>query len=385
MRLVHKIMGCIPALLALGLSSCVYDDVPAPTPERDADKYYVTFSIAASRNSSATFSSADSRGSAPLDPSGAGLWSDGYVSSAAIPFEDHVMSRNFCVALFKAGGQMLGHIDLLLPIASNGTSTTLQGQLVLEDENMAETELRRADHRIMIVANTPGMTVADFRSGIEAKSFEYSGVQGSFPAIPMWGVAPADLSDIRKGQTKDLGTVSLLRAMAKIEVFVNSTLDDVSLVSVAVDKGNKSGYVAPNKWNSVSSTTALRFSETLRTDASFAFEASRYPVYTAGTDGRITFYIPEYANPASPAGANPLSGEITLTVNYEVGGEAHQGLIRFCPYTAGKPDPAATLNDVIRNHHYTYEIIGVPTGKDDLRFKPTIQNMEIGGDYVFDY
>lgn len=197
------------------------------------------------------------------------------------------------------------------------------------------------NYKIMAFANCPSI---DNPSNIN--TLDYTRANVSY--IPMWGVTTAQFN-LTPGVSEDIGSIDLLRAMAKVEVFMNA--EGYTIDNIAVDKSNPNGYCLPNGYNSVSETDQLDMEG--ETPASFKPYTSETPESKA-EDGQHYIYLPEYDNSTKPA-------KIQVTVN----NETYE--LEFKDYVNGAPtgDPY----DIVRNHIYRYTITGVNDGKLIIKYK----------------
>lgn len=359
------------AIVCTALSSCIYEGADEG---RNPQALYVTFRLAMSSVSEGGVSEASS----PND-TGSGSWGDAYGSSDADDFENKILKEQFHVTFYDSeNGNYAGRLENILCTAGKGYICEFHAELKTEPELSVEA-LRAKKMKMMVVANVPDVpeatlrtAISDAGTGLGGLTYSCVGQRGSgndggFPAIPMWGVCSPDLSDIAPGVTKDLGTVDLLRALAKVEVCVdhtNETLGDVKVKSVTVSRVNTSGYGLPGKWNEIANTKALKFAETLRVPAGVATAESRK--FDADAGGTVVFYLPECVN--GTAG----DGEIKMTVAYTVEDDEREGTILFCPYSGGSPVHNSGRWDIVRNHHYKYEITHVGI----IRFKASVHEWD---------
>lgn len=362
----------LAAMSAVGLTGCVTDGEGPDCPDRpdpEVDALVVSFRVAVP-------SPAASRAAMPPVPDNgdAGTdWSD-YLQGEEIEFENTLLARNFTVTLYNATDNgYLGRVTAFVldkVTASTGTADyyEFRGVLELQNTNMTEAELGAITAKMAITANgeptdaQKTLGLADMK-GLAALTFSKIGQQADFDAIPMWGVASKSLAGIKKGETFDFGDISLLRAMAKIEVNFDrsetSTVKDLALTGVTMNRTNPSGYLLPGNWSGIAETTTLKFEETLRIPSGLT--PSERSFSTTSDDGAIIFYVPEINNATG-------TDEIKLTVGYlDDAGQPQTGEIRFVKYgTDGKPIADPTPWDIIRNHHYSFTITNVNTAGQNI-------------------
>lgn len=362
----------LAAMSAVGLTGCVTDGEGPDCPDRpdpEVDALVVSFRVAVP-------SPAASRAATPPVPDNgdAGTdWSD-YLQGEEIEFENTLLAHNFTVTLYNAtDNSYLGRVTAFVldkVTASTGTADyyEFRGVLELQNTNMTEAELGAITAKMAITANgeptdaQKTLGLADM-NGLSALTFSKIGQQADFDAIPMWGVATKSLSGIKKGVVFDFGDISLLRAMAKIEVNFDrsetSTVKDLALTGVTMNRTNPSGYLLPGNWSAIAETTKLKFEETLRIPSGLT--PSERSFSTTSDDGAIIFYVPEIKNATG-------TDEIKLIVGYlDDASQPQTGEIRFVKYgTDGKPIADPTPWDIIRNHHYSFTITNVNTAGQNI-------------------
>lgn len=249
----------------------------------------------------------------------------------------------------------------------------VEGTLMLADPNMTLEQVKALNPKMMIVANaTPTgkdpwdlQVLMSRQSSLEGYTFSWEDTRTT---IPMWGVSTPGseaFSQFAEAPTvNDLGAISLLRAVAKIEVELGNVTDypalqDVELTGATLSKRNSLAYLLPN--NAFAATTArtedLKFDETLRVPTTGQIIPSEFKIeaVSASKDApkTISFYLPEYDN--TPAGDD----ELTLTISFKKGDESGSGIIKFRKNADGTYNPNGTAYDIVRNHIYRYTITGV--------------------------
>lgn len=372
----------LAAMSAVGLTGCVTDGEGPDCPDRpdpEVDALVVSFRVAVP-------SPAASRAATPPVPDNEDdgqNWGN-YEPGEEIEFENTLLSRNFTVTLYNAtDNSYLGRVTAFVldkVTASTGTADyyEFRGVLELLNTNMTEAELGAITAKMAITANgepTDAQKVAALSAtnGLAALTFSKIGQQADFDAIPMWGVASKSLAGIKKGETFDFGDISLLRAMAKIEVnfdrSATSAVKDLELTGVTMNRTNPSGFLLPGNWSGIAETTTLKFEETLRIPSGLTSVTSATFTPPSAKES-IIFYVPEIENRAT--------NEIVLTVGYkDATGTDKTGEIRFVKYgTDGKPVADSTPWDIIRNHHYSFTITKVNGASGTLQVVWTVCDMD---------
>ena len=303
------------ALLSLlSLASCSRNDEVAVA-EEEEDKVYVTLTL------SINGEEAGSRAT----------WEDNDNPEDGNKWENTI--DDLQILIYDANNNYVGKVEDLIQLLDGRYSGTLSS----DAEWTGNT-----NYKIMAFANCPSI---DDPSNIS--TLDYTRANVSY--IPMWGVTTTTF-DLTPGESDDIGSIDLLRAMAKVEVFMDA--EGYTIDNISVDKSNPQGYCLPKGYNSVSETDQL--------DMEGETPASFNP-YTSGTpeskaeDGQHYIYLPEYDNSTNPA-------KIQVTVN----GEPYE--LEFKDYENGAPKEGTQYN-IVRNHIYRYTITGVNDGKLIIKYK----------------
>ena len=200
--------------------------------------------------------------------------------------------------------------------------------------------------KIMLVANsTLGEDPADFGT----TKFSINDITFPNGFIPMWGVVSKTLT---LEPQQDLGTIYLLRSVAKVEVKLSNELVTAGykIKEVFVNKYALDGYWFPNGWNTVTNTTALAHAGCYYPTAHLSDAAKVFSNNDAKSSSVI--YLPEMATDNS---------DMSIVIADGNGSEYRfDNAIKFANYEGGSAT-SATFN-VVRNHHYQYTIDKVNTG-----------------------
>jgi hypothetical protein len=200
--------------------------------------------------------------------------------------------------------------------------------------------------KIMLVANsTLGENPADFGD----TKFSINDITFPNGFIPMWGVVSKTLT---LEPQQDLGTIYLLRSVAKVEVKLSNELVTAGykIKEVFVNKYALDGYWFPKGWNTVTNTTALAHAGCYYPTTNLSDVAKVFSNNDAKSSSVI--YLPEMATTNSD-----MSIVITDGNNSEY---RFDNAIKFANYDGGSA--TSTTFDVVRNHHYQYTITKVNTG-----------------------
>ena len=175
--------------------------------------------------------------------------------------------------------------------------------------------------------------------------------------IPMWGVLKSYFN-FAAGERTNIGSIDLLRAMAKVEVSFSDDFptDEYTIGNVILSPYNTKGNCLPAGYASVDATGELDREEA--SPASFnplASKSSTAPLPFTNENGKYYIYLPEYDNGTDAA-------KITVIVN----GETYE--LEFKDYENGAPKEE-TQYDIVRNHIYRYTITGVNNGKLVIQYR----------------
>ena len=142
------------------------------------------------------------------------------------------------ILIYDANNNYVGKVEDLIQLLDGRYSGTLSS----DAEWTGNT-----NYKIMAFANCPSI---DDPSNIS--TLDYTRANVSY--IPMWGVTTTTF-DLTPGESDDIGSIDLLRAMAKVEVFMDA--EGYTIDNISVDKSNPQGYCLPKGYNSVSETDQL--------------------------------------------------------------------------------------------------------------------------------
>ncbi|MBQ5899198.1 MAG: hypothetical protein IIW87_04730 [Alistipes sp.] len=193
--------------------------------------------------------------------------------------------------------------------------------------------------------------------------------------IPMWGLKTYTFPEqVPADNVLDLGSISMLRAAAKIGVKLSPEVkaEEYKLKEIKLNYANANGYCVPYGWNHATTyyTEDLAHSQAFRATSTSGDgvlatginamargdETNGYYIYVPETRNNDTNYTPSGEDTTSQ-----LALAVTLTdgkgddveFTYEDG-------IKFCNYNEGKP--VGDAFDIVRNHFYDYTITAVNVG-----------------------
>lgn len=322
-------------LLALLLGGCTAaDDGPADT----GNAVTVTFSVVTPRPNHAANNSR-------------ATWGDPYLPDAGNDFDNLLLRDQLKVVITDNSCTKEIAVTNLLCAGSAESDSEVSydfiGRIATADINDLKS---LTDGKLHIMANAgPSARLAADAELVPAANQP----DESFNGIPMWGVATVDFSGLKQNERFDAGKVELLRAIAKIEIIIDTDAadkqEDINIItairSATINRRNTKGYLLPGGWADAKVTRDVaKGQEPPRVNDSPAGPAA----FTPSADRKsVVFYLPECLNTAE--------NELYVSLNYEsAAGTAETDNIYFCNYnSSGKPDRESKY-DIRRNHLYRF-------------------------------
>lgn len=209
--------------------------------------------------------------------------------------------------------------------------------------------LLKKANKIMVFANCGIYNVT--QDNISSLAFH---VDQTKQYIPMWGVTTLT-KDLVVGKQNNLGTIDLLRSLAKVKVKMADGMKarGYALGSIAFNNYNTEGYTLPLTYNTSKNTKEILFSSSLNAKPSWSQSVTM--TNTTTDEESIMLYIPEYDNKTAAA-----DKKASITLNLKCDGmDDGTYTLQFCNYVDGVADPT-TLYNIQRNHYYEYTV-----NKDD--------------------
>lgn len=268
-------------------------------------------------------------------------WDDYDPKDDGTAYENTINTEQLQIKVCDENGTIIGDVENVIAI-NNGTDTNPDYSITGTWENAAD-KLSKAK-KIMVFANCGTSIVTP--GNIQNLAFARS---ATTQYIPMWGVTTLT-NELVVGKSNNLGTIDLLRSLAKVKVKLADGMKSrkYSLGAMQLNNYNTSGYTLPLTYNTVASTAAIRFGNSLHANSSWAQSI----VMTGDGDESIMLYIPEYDNINA---ATDRKATISLQLMRD-GEEEGNYTLHFCNYTPeGAPDAASTYN-IQRNHYYEYTV-----------------------------
>ena len=279
----------------------------------------------------------------------ANTWGDEYTSIAGNSFDEQIDVSTVRVSVFEEETFKGAVSDLIC--YKSGDTYEFYGEI-----SNIEFEANH-DYKFMVFANCASVDDYKETGSYNNLTFNTTDVVLNQKYIPMWGVKEFKLTQSgiagNDQYLYNLGTILMLRSVAKVQVFLGQGVSDFTIKSVTVRNHGASGYSLPLSWNKVANTENLSW-KAENTDAH-----SFNPKEGTATSGlnlsaevvgsKYVAYLPEQVNDGS------VVMDVVVVDNAGVE-HSFENAIYLKDYASGQ-----TL-DLMRNHYYEYTITKVNTG-----------------------
>ena len=263
-------------------------------------------------------------------------WEDYDPTDPGDSYENAINADQLQIKVCDKDGNIIGDVQDVRGIENQITGTWEKAGALLKKAN-----------KIMVFANYGTYNVT--QDNISSLAFR---VDQTKQYIPMWGVTTLT-KDLVVGKQNNLGTIDLLRSLAKVKVKMADGMKarGYALGSITFNNYNTEGFTLPLTYNTSKNTKEILFSSSLNAKPSW----SQSVTMTNTDEESIMLYIPEYDNKAAAA---DRKASITLNLKCD-GTDDGTYTLQFCNYVDGVADPT-TLYNIQRNHYYEYTV-----NKDD--------------------
>lgn len=290
-------------------------------------------------------------------------WGDNYDSESATGNESVIDMGKFQALVFDTADKYIGHIRIVSYTESDG-SYNVTGLLDIDESCIQDSKL---SGKIVVLTNyDTAVSGISSLSDIGTDAFSYEShktedIAAGAAAIPMFGVSQFTDLPISTSGHIDMGIVYMLRAMAKIRVRLNldsngdgtvSSDEEFAISSVTLTNCNKTGFIVPKGYATVSSTTELTMMDP-PDDGTFNQYPSSDGTPETGTltlqkesDTEYFLYVPEY---------KISNGRPSFSIKFDFQTDADsEYTFDFDVYDSGKSTSADY--DIERNNIYTFTI-----------------------------
>lgn len=181
--------------------------------------------------------------------------------------------------------------------------------------------------------------------------------------IPFYGVREYTGVEFKPNEYVNLTEpVELLRAVAKVEVLLESELPDLTIEEVKIHRYHSKGYCAPKGEYSETNDNPLHLIENGKVENTANFSKNNL-------NNKWIIYLPEYDNQQ----ADDNYSYITVKFAHQTSDEDKPYSIYFAQYTDGKTENKKRMN-IQRNHLYRFTVKATP-----LNFQVSVDKWEFGG------
>lgn len=251
------------------------------------------------------------------------------------------------IVLYAKDGKNIGGLEhVVLVKTSDANVYDVTGSMLVDKMNLDNGHF---NGQMMVYANMDGVDEqADF-SEEYVQGLTYS-LASAEHYIPMWGIKQLDVN-LTPGSQSRVGDINLLRAEAKIQVFLRQDMNDnFELESVTLSQANEQGYCLP-QYNNIKN---LEDVEDLEHDAYAHFCANSEKRSSVDMTNKAIF-VPEYDNSDKASAAS-----INLVLRDKRTNEEEEYKIPFVEYNEDGTSKADSPVNILRDHYYKFTVF-----KDD--------------------
>lgn len=272
--------------------------------------------------------------------------------------ENSIDFSRFHVVFYQTNQQMAGILQNMVLIHEGGNIYRLTGSLPVSNKVLVGNHF---EGKMVVYANFD-MSSEDLQkdynhTDIAQKAFDY---EANPKYLPMWGVQNVNFT-LAAGKRQDFSDIDLLRAVAKVKVYLSSEMKNNgwSIHSMQLFNYNNQGYCMPGKYTDCEQTASLTHEELEH------FFNSRQTSGITMTDD-VPIYLPEYQNNGQ-VDADKCIIKLKLArngiVEQDDSGNEKEYTLRFIDYT-DKGTEGTTTNDIVRDHYYIFEVYKGSNGQN---------------------
>ena len=301
---------------------------------------------------------------------------DDETDEAGTEMENSIDFSRFHVVFYQTNQKKAGILQNMVLVHLGGNIYRLTGSLPVSNKVLVGNHF---EGKMVVYANFD-MSEADLQKDyndmdIAQKSFGY---EANPEYLPMWGVKKVDFT-LTAGKRQDLEDIALLRAVAKVKVYLSNDMKENGwrIHRMQLFNYNNQGYCMPGKYTDCEQTASLKHEEYEH------FYNSRQTSGITMTDDR-PIYLPEYKN-VDRADGNQTIIRLKLARNGNVEQDApdkdKEYTLRFKEYTdEGKE--GTTTNDIVRDHYYIFEVYKGSNGQNLVKLTVRTWNVREHGEIV---
>lgn len=298
-----------------------------------------------------------------------------YDDGKSTDYENYIDFRNYCVMFFDKSNRYLAAFKPtdIIPLEDNPLRSRLYE--VIGKIDWSSDEPFPSDFKVVILANwhsypsnpTVGQTTIDDICNCSESRYDYTApfVLSADNAIPMYGVKLFEGVSFRADMLTYLGTIYMLRSMAKIEV--KCPTKGWTIESVELHRYNRTGFCAPDKVYDESDyvegeyysddSLDIHIVDGVADDGELSFEKL--------DDGRFVIYVPEYRNTTD--GRSKAADASEIRVKFEE--RQDKDYVIDFKYYENPPANFAIGDwfDIRRNYYYKFSISKADEYDDNLK------------------
>lgn len=290
--------------------------------------------------------------------------------------ENSIDLSRFHVVFYQTNQQMAGILQNMVLIHEGGNIYRLTGSLPVSNKVLVGNHF---EGKMVVYANFD-MSSEDLQkdynhTDIAQKAFDY---EANPKYLPMWGVQNVNFT-LAAGKRQDFSDIDLLRAVAKVKVYLSSEMKNNgwSIHSMQLYNYNDKGYCMPGKYTDCEQTASLTHEELEH------FFNSRQTSGITMTDD-VPIYLPEYQNNGR-VDADKCIIKLKLArngiVEQDDSGNEKEYTLRFIDYT-DKGTEGTTTNDIVRDHYYIFEVYKGSNGQNLVKLTVKKWNVREHGEIV---
>lgn len=290
--------------------------------------------------------------------------------------ENSIDFSRFHVVFYQTNQQMAGILQNMVLIHEGGNIYRLTGSLPVSNKVLVGNHF---EGKMVVYANFD-MSSEDLQkdynhTDIAQKAFDY---EANPKYLPMWGVQNVNFT-LAAGKRQDFSDIDLLRAVAKVKVYLSSEMKNNgwSIHSMQLFNYNNKGYCMPGKYKDCEQTASLTHEE------SEHFYDSKQTGGITMKDN-VPIYLPEYKNNGQ-VDADKCVIKLKLarkgTVESDTSGKEKEYTLRFIDYT-DKGTEGTTTNDIVRDHYYIFEVYKGSNGQNLVKLTVKKWNVREHGEIV---
>lgn len=267
---------------------------------------------------------------------------DGHEEEQGETWESSINLDQLHIVLYAKDGKSIGGLEnVKLVPTSTPNVYDVTGSILVNRLNLVNGKF---NGQMMVYANIDYVKDTDDFSEANVNKLSFTANTGKH-AIPMWGVKPLNVG-MEAGNQTSIGTINLMRAEAKVKVFLRSDMEAYyELTNVSLSEANAQGYCLPQ----YSNVLGINDVQELEHDAYAHFLVNDQKLTDIDMLNKA-IYIPEYENKN-----NSTPTVIHLSLRDKRDGKVRDFTLPFVQYD-DQGAPTQEAMDIVRNHYYQFEV-----------------------------